>query len=82
MPLVRNVVLASRMTLSSRAVLAEVTISLALQTVLMEASDRFDARRWDTRLSRGISWLEGRSWEFPGDKEAWLRLSCAGDVDI
>jgi hypothetical protein len=66
---------------SSTADRADVTISLALKTLLMEDRDLFDARRWDTRVSRGtsMSWLV---WELLGDKDAWLwRLPC-GDADI
>ena len=81
MPLRKKAVRESKMILSSTADRADVTISLALKTLLIEDKDLFDARRWDTRVSRetSLSWLV---WELLGDKEAWLwRLPC-GDADI
>lgn len=44
-PLFKKPVRASRITLSTKADRVEVTISFALQTVLIDDSDRFEARR-------------------------------------
>lgn len=74
MPFLTNAVLAPKITLSSSADLAAVTISLALQTVLMEDSERLDASRCATKVSRGTSTMlfVDRICEFAGDNEVWL----------
>jgi hypothetical protein len=55
MPLLRKPVRALKTTLSSSAARAEVTISFARHTVLIEDKERLEARRRDTRVSRGMS---------------------------
>lgn len=82
MPLLRNPVLALKTTLSSSAARAHVTISFARHTVLIEDKERFEARRWDTRVSRGMSCCGiERDWELDGESEAWERLM-GGEADM
>ena len=50
--------LALTMTLSSKADRADVIISLARDTWFMEDNERFDARRRETRVSRGGTVLD------------------------
>jgi hypothetical protein len=69
MPLRKKAVRESKMILSSTADRADVTISLALKTLLMEDKDLLDARRWDTRDLIGMS-MSWSVWELLGDKEA------------
>jgi hypothetical protein len=71
MPLLRNPVRALNTTLSSKAARAEVTISFARHTVLIEERERLDARRWDTRVSRGMSCCAmDRDWDLEEESEA------------
>lgn len=81
MPFLKKPVRDRKTALSSSADLAEVTISLALQTVLMDDRDRLDARRWVTNVSRDISSV-GLVGEARWDSEAWLWLPGMGEVDI
>jgi hypothetical protein len=52
--------------------------------VLIDDKERFAARRWDTRVSRGMSWCVIECvWEMDRDSEAWLRLDrFVGEVDM
>lgn len=66
---------------SSRAVRAELTISLARQTALIDDRERFEARRWDTSVSREMSLCTMElDCEADGESEAWLWVK--GEVDI
>lgn len=55
------------------------TISFARHTVLIDDRERLDARRWETRVSREMSW---REWDWEADGERDARLRSSGDVDI
>jgi hypothetical protein len=82
MPLLRNPVRALSTTLSSSAARADVTISFARHTVLIEDKERFEAKRCDTRVSRGMSCCAiERDWELDGESEALLRLM-GGEADM
>jgi phosphohistidine phosphatase SixA len=82
MPLLRNPVLALKTTLCSSAARADVTISFARHTVLIEDKERFEARRWNTRVSRVMSCCAiERDWELDGESEAWERLM-GGEADM
>jgi hypothetical protein len=49
----------------------------------MEDRDRFEARRWDTRVSRGMSLCTTElNCEAAGESEAWLRLMGEADISI
>lgn len=73
MPCLKKLVRADSLTLSSRADLADVTISFALHTVLIDASDRFDASRYETRVSRAMS-VSSCEWDWELDGESEDRL--------
>jgi hypothetical protein len=82
MPLLRKPVRALKTTLSSSAARAEVTISFARHTVLMEDRERLEARRCDTRVSRGMSCCAmDRDCDLDEESEAWLR-EIGGEFDI
>jgi hypothetical protein len=82
MPLLRKPVRALKTTLSSSAARAEVTISFARHTVLIEDKERFEARRCDTRVSRGMSCCAtDRDGDLDEESEAWLR-EVGGQFDI
>lgn len=66
---------------SSRADRAEWTISSARHTALIEERERFEARRWATRLSREISLrIVELDCEAAGDIEAWLLFRGEDDI--
>ena len=67
-PVLRKPVFADSFTLSSKDDRADVTISFARQTVLIDDRERFEARRWVTKASRGISL--GWDWEADGESDA------------
>ena len=82
MPLLRKPVRALKTTLSSSAARAEVTISFARHTVLIEDKERLEARRCDTRVSRGLSCRAmDRDCDLDEESEAWLR-EIGGEFDI
>jgi len=78
-----NPVLADSFTLSSRADLADVTISFARHTVLIDARARFAESKWATSVSRerSASCCECEcDGEPAGDRDP--RLPSAGEDDI
>ena len=80
-PVLKYPVLAERTDDSSRAERAELTISLARQTELMDDRERLDARRWNTRVSRDTSLCAIElDCEADGESEAWLRLIDEDDI--
>jgi hypothetical protein len=82
MPLLRKPVRALRTTLSSSAARAEVTISFARHTVLIEERERLEASRCDTSVSREMSCCTvDRDWDLEEESEAWLRLA-GGEADM
>lgn len=80
-PLLRNPVRAPNTTLSSNAERADVTISLARHTVLIDDNDLLLASRCVTRASRDISWCAMElDCDCGGDSEA--RLVFGEEIDI
>jgi hypothetical protein len=80
-PVRRYPVRADKTDVSSRAARAERTISLARHTALIEESDRFEASRCDTRVSRDTSSCSlDPVGEAAGETEA--RLLFRGEFDM
>ena len=66
---------------SSRADRADRRISLARHTALNEERDRFEARRWDTRVSSEISLcIVELDCEAAGEFEVWLLFRGEDDI--